>query len=84
MFNIQICPPRGIARLFEEGGIAGEFCDADWDLEALAGEDCVCEGDVLGAQGAGEGDEEDAGAEGGGCGWVCGIGCGACGGGVFG
>lgn len=48
MLDIQVCPPRGITRLFEESGVAGEFCDGDWDLEALAGEDCVCEGDVLG------------------------------------
>ena len=47
MLNVQVGAAGGIAGLLEKGGVAGEFGDGDGDLEALASEDGVGEGDVL-------------------------------------
>ena len=76
MIDVQVYAPCCVGGLFEEDGVAGEFCDVDGDAEALAGEDGVCEGDVLGGEGAGDGKDEDAGCEG----LVVGGGCGVAGG----
>lgn len=56
----------GVGGLLEEGGVAGELEDVDGDVQALAGEDAVHDGDVVvgGVGGAAEGDDEDAGLEG--------------------
>lgn len=83
---MQICAARGIGSLFEEDGIPGELGDVDGDGEALAGEDGVCERDVLRGEGAGDGEDQDARCEGlgGGVGGVGVCGCGGGGGGVRG
>lgn len=54
-----------VAGLLEEDGVAGEFADVDGDVEPLAGEDGVHDGNVLvrGTGGAADGDDEDAGLE---------------------
>ncbi|KAL8647967.1 MAG: hypothetical protein Q9210_005246, partial [Variospora velana] len=52
---------RGVGRLLEEDGVAGEFGHVDGDGEALAGEDGVGEGDVLRGEGAGGGEDQDVG-----------------------
>lgn len=47
VLDIQVGTAGGIAGLLQKGCVAGDFGDGDGDLEALAGEDGVGEGDVL-------------------------------------
>ena len=51
---------RGIGSLLQEHGIARYFTDIDRDREALTGEDCVHDGDVLVGEIAGDGEDEYA------------------------
>lgn len=59
----HVDPARRVAGLLEKDGVAGEFADVDWDVQALAGEDAVHDRDVLvgGAGAAAYGDDQDAG-----------------------
>ena len=47
----------GVGGLLQEDGVAGEFQDVDWDVQALAGEDRVHDRDVLRGEIAGDGDD---------------------------
>ena len=88
----------GVGGLLQEDGVAAELAHVDGDVQSLAGEDAVHDGDVLvrGVGGAADGDDQDARLEagcavgwgvGGGGGWVCSAcccsGCGGSSGGVY-
>lgn len=55
----------GVGGLLKEDGVAREFGDVDRDGEALAREDGVHDGNVLVREVAANGEDEDAGEEGG-------------------
>ncbi len=60
MLQLDVGPVRGVARLLQEYGVAGDFGDVDGDAQTLAGEDGVHDLDVLAGQVAGDGEDEDA------------------------
>ena len=60
----HVDPLRRITRLLQEHIVAGNLGDVDRNLQALASEDCIHDGDILVRQVAADGEDEDAGEEG--------------------
>lgn len=61
----HVDPARCVAGLLEEDGVASEFADVDWDVQALAREYAVHDWDVLvrGTGAAAYRDNQDAGLQ---------------------